>query len=301
MVVANASNEAAVRSWFADLLSGSSIVDNNRPHYRIPYKPQIRDLRAVPGPFAKVDLALQGPKSLDVLLSLKLHHAHAQQLKNLKSFHICAINLSGLDVTIARTGYTGAKTGYEIFVHPSQALEFWDLLLEKGKPLGLEPCGLGARDSLRIEAGLPLYSHELDGESNLSPYEAGYPWAVKLDKEFFIGKNYMLERSQTYNTQVFRLGFPGSKGIRPIRTNDAVLDPAGKCIGFVTSSATINEQQVSLALLNKDSVTEAQPVGIYYLARSQAHIDAGKKSIVAKNEILNSDLTGKVLPRFCRF
>ena len=94
---------------------------------------------------------------------------------------------------------------------------------EKGKAFGVEPCGLGARDSLRIEAGLPLYGHELDGEYDISPFEAGYGWAVKLEKEFFIGKEAMKRRAAEYDMEIVRLELPGQKGVRPVRQNDGVL------------------------------------------------------------------------------
>ena len=83
--------------------------------------------------------------------------------------------------------------------------------------------GSGARDGFHIEAGLPLYGHELDGPYNISPFEAGYGWAVKLDKEFFIGKAAMEKISKTCKTKVARIELSGEKGVRPVRQNDAVI------------------------------------------------------------------------------
>jgi glycine hydroxymethyltransferase len=92
-------------------------------------------------------------------------------------------------VIISRTGYTGERIAYEIFVHPEQAPALWAKLMEAGEPFGLKPCGLAARDSTRTEAGLPLYGHELAGSLGLNPADAGFGSYVKLWKPFFIGRD----------------------------------------------------------------------------------------------------------------
>ena len=74
--------------------------------------------------------------------------------------------LAGFDLVIARTGYTGEDVGYELFVHPGRALAFWETLVEAGKPFGLQPTGLAARDSLRFEACMPLYGHEINATTS---------------------------------------------------------------------------------------------------------------------------------------
>ena len=173
-----------------------AVIDTANPNRKFDFKVSVRRVDvADAGKDAKVDIALQGPASADVISDLLGNKEEKAKLANLKSFHFLETNLAGIDVIIARTGYTGAKMGFELFVHPEKAVALWDLILEKGKALGVEPCGLGARDSLRIEAGLPLYGHELDGEYNISPFEAGYGWAVKLEKEFFIGNDAMKRRA----------------------------------------------------------------------------------------------------------
>ncbi len=92
-------------------------------------------------------------------------------------------------VTIARTGYTG-EDGFELFLPSEEAAGVWDLLLGENRARGLEPCGLGARDVLRLEAGMPLYGHELTEE--ITPLQAGLAWAIKFDKETFRGKAALL-------------------------------------------------------------------------------------------------------------
>ena len=90
---------------------------------------------------------------------------------------------------VSKTGYTGEE-GYEIYCKNKDAVSLWEPLLDKGSGEGLIPCGLGARDTLRLEAGLPLYGHEMD--DSISPIEAGLGFAVKLNKEDFIGKQVLL-------------------------------------------------------------------------------------------------------------
>jgi len=191
MVVVNAANEPKIKAYLKALQNNEAVLDVENPTRKLGYKPVIRDMRDTGGGSdCRVDIALQGPVSMDLLLSIIRQKDSKERLRNLKSFQLIEIELEGIDCIISRTGYTGAKVCYELFVHPEKAAELWELLLEKGEPLGAVPCGLGARDSLRIEAGLPLYGHELAGEFNISPFEAGYGWAVKLEKDFFIGRKY---------------------------------------------------------------------------------------------------------------
>lgn len=124
-------------------------------------------------------LALQGPSAKDVLASVA-----GDWVKEMPSFTYGEAEIDGMKISFGRTGYTG-EDGFEIFVPVGQAVKLWNLLLEAGTPFGIEPAGLGARDTLRLEAGLPLYGHELDDET--SPLEAGLGWSVKLEKGDFVG------------------------------------------------------------------------------------------------------------------
>ena len=127
---------------------------------------------------AKIDL--QGPKAEEILQKLT-----SFELKNLKRFNFIGDNINNIPTIISRTGYT-AEDGFELYFNAEKAAEQWNKLLEIGKEFGLKPVGLGARDTLRIEAGYPLYNHELS--ENTNPFEAGIGFAVKLEKEDFIGK-----------------------------------------------------------------------------------------------------------------
>ena len=101
--------------------------------------------------------------------------------------------LAGFPVLLSRTGYTGEETAFELYLNPGHAPSLWNLILEKGRPLGVVPAGLGARDSTRTEAGLPLYGHELAGKHGINPMEAGYAGFVKLHKPYFIGRRRLIE------------------------------------------------------------------------------------------------------------
>ena len=191
--------------------------------------------------------------------------------------------------------------GFELFVHPDQAPRIWNLILEAGEPLGVLPCGLGARDSLRIEAGLPLYGHELAGTFGISPFEAGYGWAVKLDKTFFIGKAPMAKTAQSYDMQVARLEMSAAKGVRPVRPDDPVLDAQGVCIGWVLSSAKVDEKQYALAYISRSEANEGNALGVYYLARSPSQVQQGRHERMDKGQKAEADLAGTVIGRFEKF
>lgn len=127
-------------------------------------------------------IALQGPKAFEVLA---LCGKDAAALSELKSFHFRDAIIANVKCTAARTGYTG-EDGVEIFCSWNDAAALWNSLIELGEPLGLRPCGLGARDTLRLEARLSLYGNDIDETTN--PIEAGLGWVVKMDKGDFVGR-----------------------------------------------------------------------------------------------------------------
>ncbi len=301
MVVVNAANKTKIQAWLKSLQKDEAIIDIEKPARKLQNKPVIRDMLNESGEDCRVDIALQGPASKELLLSIIEEQEDKQKFLEMKSFNLVETELSGINCIIVRTGYAGSEICYELFVHPLKAAELWALLLEKGKPLNIIPCGLGARDSLRIEAGLPLYGHELDGEFNINPFEAGYGWAVKLEKDFFIGRAVMQKKSQNYNMQVVRIEFPGQAGIRPVRQHDGILDENGICIGWVLSCAKVDEKQIALAYILKDLAEENRPIGLYYTARSKMQVEKGKKSKVEKNQKLDGDISGTIITRFEKF
>ncbi|MCK4886491.1 MAG: glycine cleavage system aminomethyltransferase GcvT [Planctomycetes bacterium] len=297
MVVVNAGNEKKIRAYLKALLDNEIVIDVEQPDKKIGFTPIIRDMKD----YAccadrRVDIAVQGPASLDIVLKLLQTGVGQDSITGLRPFHFIEAELSGVNCIIARTGYTGAKICFELFVSPENAEHLWDILIEAG---GL-PCGLGSRDSLRIEAGLPLYGHELAGKFNISPFEAGYGWAVKLDKDFFIGKAAMLDVSKNHSMKVLRLELDGQKGVRPVRGHDIVLDDNGKCIGEILSCAKIGGKQIALAYVNKNA-NEPDKIEIYYLARNERQVQQGRKESINIGEKCDGDITGKIISRFQKF
>jgi glycine cleavage system T protein len=298
MVVVNASNEGKIKAYMSGVLAGEVVLDVADKGRVISNRPLIRDMRdAARGGDCRCDIAVQGPASLNIMAALG-DEALKKAIGQLKPFKFIEGNVAGIHCIVARTGYTGAKVGFELFVHPQKAGELWDILLEKGAAMGLTPCGLGARDSLRVEAGLPLYGHELDGEFGITPSEAGYGWAVKTDKAFFIGKDAMVRDAVEHGRQIVRLALPGEAGVRPVRMHDGVLDAGGKCVGVVLSCAKAGERQIALALVTRDSLKDGDVVGIYYVARNARQAEEGRKAKAGIGEKLTGDISGKTLSRF---
>lgn len=135
-------------------------------------------------------LALQGPRTLEILQPLA-----KKSLTELKRFHCEKMEVTGVEVLVARTGYTG-EDGVEIYLPAADGAPLFAQLLEAGREKGLLACGLGARDSLRLEAGYPLYGHEITDK--VSPLEAGLGWVVKLKKpDAFLGKEALAKQAET--------------------------------------------------------------------------------------------------------
>lgn len=131
------------------------------------------------------ELALQGPRAKDVLAKL----CDADQLPKRYYTAVRHIEVAGIDCMVSRTGYTG-EFGYELYCAPSDAVALWQALREAGAEFGLIPCGLGARDTLRLEASMPLYGHEMDEDT--TPLEAGLTLGVRMEKPEFIGRDAIL-------------------------------------------------------------------------------------------------------------
>ena len=141
-------------------------------------------------------IALQGSKAMEILKKLT-----AEENIPKKYYHaVFDTEVAGIPCIISKTGYTG-EDGVELYLASENAEKMWDTLLEAGKDEGLIPCGLGARDTLRMEAAMPLYGHEMDDE--ISPLEIGLKFAVKMGKEEdFIGKKAMEERGEPKITRI---------------------------------------------------------------------------------------------------
>jgi glycine hydroxymethyltransferase len=273
LVVVNASNDAKDWAWLNAVLAGKVLIDREQPGVKAFGRHVVlRNLRdPQSGQDMRVDIALQGPKSRDILLAMGCDAATSKKIKSLKRTELCEAVVGGFDLVVSRTGYTGEKMAFELFVHPTKAVDLWNALMNVGQPMGLKPCGLGARDSLRTEAGLPLYEHEMGGDLNLGVAEAGFGSYVKVYKPWFIGRSAYLKREESRQAEVIRFRF-NEKGIRMAHHGDPVLDAKGKVIGVVTSCAVDKEGFLTgQAYLDKNSTAEGTPIAIFQSAAKQAN------------------------------
>jgi glycine hydroxymethyltransferase len=243
-MVVNAANNDKDWAWVNAVLKGEVMIDPSRPWVRWQGPEDsvvLRDLRQPEaGEDRRNDLALQGPKSRDILLALGGSDEDLAAVRSLAWSGITHVTLGGFDLLVSRTGYTGERVAYEVFVHPDEIVALWHKLIEIGEPMGLKPCGLAARDSLRIEAGLPLYGHELDGPLDLTMAEAGFGNFVKVYKPFFVGREAFIERDADRSSIVVRFGVP-EKGHPMPQQLDPIVDDRGRVVGHVTSCAIDTE------------------------------------------------------------
>lgn len=134
-------------------------------------------------------LAIQGPHACATLQKLT-----GTDLGAIRYYRFTDGAVGGAPARIARTGYSG-EDGFEVYAAPEEATRLWDLILQAGAEFGIKPCGLGARNTLRLEAGMALYGHEID--ASISPWEAGLEWIVKLDKDDFVGREALLRQKES--------------------------------------------------------------------------------------------------------
>ena len=273
LVVVNASNDDKDWAWLNAVREGRVLVDSANPGVHV-YGQNVvlRNLRdPKEGSDMRVDIALQGPKSREILLSLGVDAQTRKQITRLKRTQLCEASVGGFNLVVSRTGYTGEKMAFELFVHPDQVVALWNALVQAGAPFGLKVCGLGARDSLRTEAGLPLYGHEMGGDLNLGVAEAGFGNFVKTYKPWFIGRDAYLKRESARKQIVVRFRFV-EKGVRMAHQHDPVLDQKGKVIGTVTSCAVDAEGFLTgQACVDLKSSEEETPIWIFQGSPTKAN------------------------------
>ncbi|MHB1419644.1 MAG: glycine cleavage system aminomethyltransferase GcvT [Bacillota bacterium] len=220
LLVVNAANVANDLDWIRTITGDGAEIKDASAEYAL--------------------IALQGPRAEKILQGLAGTIA-----PSLKPFRWARDKVSGVECIISRTGYTG-EDGYEIFTPPGDALRVWDTILQNGKDEGLVPAGLGARDTLRLEAGMPLYGHELD--ENITPLEAGLGRFVRMEKEF-IGKAALISQQQVglprvlVGLQMVDRGIPRA-GYR--------IKSRGEYIGWISSGgyAPVLDKQIGMGFIN---------------------------------------------------
>jgi len=188
-------------------------------------------------------IAVQGPAALAVAQ----RHLDAA-LTDLPYYGCTTGAMLGAETLVSRTGYTG-EDGFELILPQAKAEAAWDALIDAGRVFGLQPCGLGARDTLRFEAAMPLYGHEMD--ESVNPYATGLGWAVKLDKGPFVGRDAL--RKHKAAPARTRIGL-ALEGKRIARQGYPVTEADGEVVGVVTSgtfSPTLN-QSLAMALVKTE-------------------------------------------------
>ncbi|HEY6588002.1 MAG TPA: glycine cleavage system aminomethyltransferase GcvT [Nitrososphaeraceae archaeon] len=202
LIVVNASNREKDLEWIIKHLRSATIIED------------VTDKIAL--------LALQGPLAQSILEKAAIVDLNLNQLK---PFNFIITNIFGIECIISRTGYTG-EDGFELFFDSSK-IEIWEKLIQLDSKVNIKPAGLGARDTLRLEAGLMLYGNDID--ENTTPLEAPLKWTVKFEKNEFIGKKALI------NQQIYRkiVGFEVLEKRVARHGNEVLMN--SKKIGFVTS------------------------------------------------------------------
>lgn len=234
LLVVNASNTEKDYQWMKENIFGNTEILNVSENY--------------------AQLALQGPLAETILQKLT-----SKNLNEIEFYYFSDnVKVGNIEALVSRTGYTG-EDGFELYFAYDKAEEMWDLILEAGKDEGLIPAGLGARDTLRFEASLPLYGHELN--ENITPLEAGLGFFVKLNKENFIGKE-ALARQKSEGLKRRIVGFEMID--RGIPRNNYEVYKEGEKIGYVTTgsfSPTL-KKNIGLALINSAYSKEGTEIEI---------------------------------------
>ena len=199
-------------------------------------------------------IAIQGPRAVEIVKQIT-----TDPVEDIAPFSWRPATVAGVEASVARTGYTG-EDGYEFYAPQDQIAIIWEALMAAGEPFGIAPVGLGARDTLRLEARMPLYGQELS--DTISPYEAGLGWAVSLAKGDFVGREQMAavkERGAPRRT----VGFVTTGRSGAPRTHCEV-QVDGRTVGEVTSgtfSPTL-QQNIGLAIVERDVAGIGKPLQI---------------------------------------
>lgn len=204
LIVVNASNEGKDFKWIKQHKRGNVKIQNVSKKY--------------------FQIALQGPLSEKIIKRIV-----KSDFSNLKFYEAQERNMENTQVLLSRTGYTG-EDGFEIYGDGKDAEKIWDRIIEEGKRYNLNPCGLGARDLLRLEMGYCLYGNDISAET--TPLEANLSWVVSLDKEDFIGKEALLkQKKEGIKRKLVGILVPGK---RIPRKGDKILAKKKK-VGTITS------------------------------------------------------------------
>jgi aminomethyltransferase len=223
LLVVNAGNHAKIVKWLAPHLADYPDVNFS----------DVTDSTAM--------IALQGPKAKEIMP--RLFPESVKKIAGLNYYRATVVSQMGKPTIVSRTGYTG-EDGFELIVRAENACRVWENILLAGREYGIEPVGLGARDTLRLEAGMPLYGHELSEE--MDPITAGLSFAVNLKGRSFIGDEAIQTKKEQPPT-VQRIGLR-LVGRRAAREGSIVLDSDNRAIGQITSGTFSPTLQAPIAM-----------------------------------------------------
>jgi glycine hydroxymethyltransferase len=300
LIVVNAANEEKDWAWLTAVKNGFVKIDNKFSFAKAYGRDCV--LKNLKDPANKeemrVAVALQGPKSRDILEWLGLTKSDIKNIRKLGRTELCHATFRDKDLIVSRTGYTGEMMAFELFIHPDSALMLWKALMKTGEPFGISPCGLGSRDSLRTEAGLPLYGHELSGSLNISVGEAGFGSYIKTHKPWFIGRDVFLEQEKKREKEVIRFRFD-EKNVRVAHYGDLVLNARGKAIGNVTSCVIDSEGFLTgQALILQNAGETGAEIFIYQSSQKMDDMNLRELDIGCKIQLPSK---AKVQRRFEKF
>ncbi len=240
-VVVNASNREKIVRWFQQQ---AATVDGDAV--------QVWDLSD-----AVAMIAVQGPLAFGVLQPMTTLAGHAT-LTGMKRWRLTPATVAGVELLLATSGYTG-EPGAELFVPAEQAAALWDAILMAGKPHGVKPIGLGARDTLRLEMGYSLYGHEID--ESITPLEAGLDWAVDLEAKSFIGRDALqAQRAAGLTRRLAAFALPD----RAVPRQGYRLMQDGQPVGVVTSGnmSPMLQRGIGLGFLPPAMGTVGRSIGV---------------------------------------
>jgi aminomethyltransferase len=242
MLVVNASNRTKIVDWIGQHISKFNVdfEDQTLTHAMI---------------------AVQGPNAVEILTVLGAETASTHRY-----YSAASMTVAGMDALVSRTGYTG-EDGFELIVPREAGMKLWDVLLEAGQPFGVQACGLGCRDTLRLEAAMPLYGHELN--EGIDPLTAGLEFAVKLEAADFIGRAALKTIAET-PTGKMRIGLE-LEGKRIAREGAGILSdeqPAGE----VTSGTFSPTLQKAIAMGYVDAAVSATGTEVEVDIRGKRHV-----------------------------
>ena len=203
-------------------------------------------------------IAIQGPQARATLQKLT-----PSDLAAIKYYWFADGEVSGAPARIAHTGYTG-EDGFEIYVPPAESARLWNELIEAGREFGIKPCGLGARNTLRLEAKMALYDHEID--ASISPLEADLAWIVKFEKGDFVGRDALAKQKEQGLTRKL-VGFE-MRG-RGIARDGYEVYLDGKPAGWVTSGSPAPALNKNIGLCYLPAAHAQPGVGIQVMIRNQ--------------------------------